>query len=509
MLPFRQIVVKQLVVAGGYDAALSGRGPIMRYAWVPSTWDRPLETETQGRERPNAVTKSLKSRFVKGLGGQAATQSVNILIQLSTVPLLLHFWGLELMGEWLVLTAIPAYLMLGDLGFTSATINEMTMQVARDDRQGALGTFQSSGAMLGLLSVALVGIGGLFALFAPMADWFGFVHLDNDEAGMVIAMQLVLIVMGIQVGLINAGFVCEGAYGLGTALMAGISLTNFSLLAGAVAIGFGPVGAAAALIVGELAGLIVIRLTLRRVAPWLSFGFAMASRARVRQLLKPALGFVVYSVGQALNVQGILLVVAAVLGPAAVTAFNTMRMMTRFVNTLLSAYYGTVRPEISIAYGRGDIALIRRLHGMACQVAIWLAVCAAVGFATIGDWVLALWTHGQVALDPWLLAGLIAAMLFYALWFASSMVFYGTSRHHGLALMLVATNAVSVGVAYVLLDLVGLPGAGIAAAAAEFAMLVYVVWRTLRLLDESLAQWLRTVLPPPVKLVRQLIRRSG
>ena len=456
-------------------------------------------------ERPNAVTKSLKSRFVKGLGGQAVTQAVTILLQLTTVPLLLYFWGLELMGEWLVLTAIPAYLMLGDLGFTSATINEMTMQVARDDRQGALQTFQSSNAMLGLMCGVMAVVGGLFAGFAPMADWFGFVHLDNSDAATVIALQIGLIVVGIQVGLINAGFVCEGAYGLGTALMAGISLTNFCLLAAMAVAGFGPVGAAAVLIIGELAGLIVMRLVLRRVAPWLKFGVTHASRRGVRQLFKPALGFVVYSVGQALNVQGVLLVVGAALGPAAVTAFNTMRMMTRFVNTLLTAYYGTVRPEISIAYGRGDMDLIRRLHAMACQVAIWLAVVAAIGYAAIGDWILGLWTHGQVALDPWLFAGLIAAMLFYALWFASSMVFYGTSRHHGLAWMLVAANAASVALAYVLLDLVGLAGAGLAAAAAELTMLAYVVWRTLRMLDESLAQWLRSVLPPPVKLVRQLL----
>lgn len=455
------------------------------------------------------MTKTLKSRFVKGLGGQAVTQLVNILIQLSTVPLLLHLWGIDLMGEWLVLTAIPAYLMLSDLGFTSATINEMTMEVARDDRTAALRTFQSSGVMLGALSVVMALVAGAFAWAAPMADWFGFVHLSNAEAGTVIALQVALVILGIQVGLMNAAFVCEGAYGLGTALMSGISLINFTLLVIAAATGLGPVEAAAFLIVGELVGLVAMRLVLLRVAPWLRYGVGEASGRRIRALARPALGFVVYSVGQALNVQGVLLVVGALLGPAAVTAFNTMRMMTRFVNTLLGAYYGTVRPEISIAYGRGDMALIRRLHAMACQVAVWLAISAAVGYALLGDWILRVWTHGEVALDPWLLAGLIAAMLFYALWFASSMVFYGTSRHHGLALMLVAANGASVAVAYALLETLGLPGAGIAAAAAELAMLVYVVWRTLRMLDEPFVDWLKSILPPPVKLVRQLIGRPG
>ncbi|MEZ5670534.1 MAG: hypothetical protein R3F55_24485 [Alphaproteobacteria bacterium] len=454
------------------------------------------------------MTHSLKTRFVKGLGGQALVQPINILIQLATVPLLLHFWGVELMGEWLVLTAIPAYLMLSDLGIISATINEMTMEVAREDRPRALGTFQSSLLMLGGMSLVLVLVAGLFAWAAPMAQWFGFVHLGNGEAGLIIALQIALVVLGIQVGLVNAGFVCEGAYGLGTMLMAGISFTNFCLLALAAATGLGPVGAAALMVGGEAAGLAVMRLRLRRVAPWIAYGRRHVTAARVRELLRPALGFVVYTLGQALNIQGILLVVGAVLGPAAVTAFNAMRMMTRFVNTLLSAYYSTVRPEIAMAYGKGDTALIRRLHEGACQVALWLALCATAGFALLGAWFIDLWTHGKVALDPWLFAGLLAAMLCYALWFASSMVFYGTNRHHGMARALVVANAVSVAIAAVLMLLIGLPGAGIAAAAAEAAMLAYVLSRTLKVLDEPFARWIGAVARPPIGLVRQLIGRA-
>ena len=445
---------------------------------------------------------------MRGLGSQALVQPINIVMQLTTVPLLLHFWGVDLMGEWLVLTAIPAYLMLSDLGFISATINEMTMEVARDDRDAALRTFQSSGVMLGGMCLFIAVVAGAFAWAAPMADWFGFVHLTNADAGTVIALQIMLVICGIQAGLMNAGFVCEGHYGLGTLFMTGINFANFCMVILAAAVGFGPVGAATMMLATQLTGVTAMRIVLRRIAPWVEYGFAHATCHRIREILKPALGFVVYTFGQALNVQGILLVVGAVLGPSAVTVFNTTRMMVRFVNTLLSAYYSTVRPEIAMAYGKDDTALIRRLHDGACQVAIWLALCAAAGYALLGAWFLDLWTHGEVVLDPWLLAGLIAAMLFYAVWFASSMVFYGTNRHHGMSWALVIANAASVGVAYGLMLAVDLPGAGIAAAAAELVMLIYVLNRTLRILDEPLTDWLRAVLPPPVALIRTLLGRS-
>jgi O-antigen/teichoic acid export membrane protein len=186
-----------------------------------------------------------------------------------------------------------------------------------------------------------------------------------------------------------------------------------------------------------------------------------------------------------------------------------MRMMTRFLNTLLNAFYSTVRPEIGMAYGKGDMPLIRKLHEGACQVAIWLALVAVAGFSLLGAWFLDLWTQGKVELDPWLFAGLLTGMVFYAVWFASSMVFYATSRHHGMAFALVLTNGASVLLAFGLMKLIGLPGAGIAAAAAEIVMLVFVLRRTLQAIDEPLAQWARAVSRPPIRLLRELLVRSG
>ena len=66
-------------------------------------------------------------RLRRGLGGQAFSQIVSFSIQIGSVPLFLHFWGTGLYGEWLVLAAFPAYLVISDLGFTTATSNEVTM----------------------------------------------------------------------------------------------------------------------------------------------------------------------------------------------------------------------------------------------------------------------------------------------------------------------------------------------------------------------------------------------
>ena len=77
------------------------------------------------------MTSEVRARVIRNLGANGVSQIVNIIVQLCSVPLFLRFWGVTLYGEWLTLSAIPAYLAMSDLGFASVAANDMTMRVAR------------------------------------------------------------------------------------------------------------------------------------------------------------------------------------------------------------------------------------------------------------------------------------------------------------------------------------------------------------------------------------------
>lgn len=47
------------------------------------------------------------------------------------VPLMIRAWGLDVYGEWFILTAIPAYIMLApDFGLAGAVVNRMAYLTA-------------------------------------------------------------------------------------------------------------------------------------------------------------------------------------------------------------------------------------------------------------------------------------------------------------------------------------------------------------------------------------------
>ena len=108
---------------------------------LPQTVDRTRPVEPGCIDRGKAgMTSSLKQRLGRGIGSTALGPVVTAVIQLGTVPLLLHAWGAAKYGDWLMLSAVPSYLTFANFGFGDASGSDMTGRVARGDKQGALET---------------------------------------------------------------------------------------------------------------------------------------------------------------------------------------------------------------------------------------------------------------------------------------------------------------------------------------------------------------------------------
>ena len=446
----------------------------------------------------------IRRRVRRGIGGYLVSQPIALLIQLAGVPLYLHFWGVDLYGEWLILAAIPAYLSLSDVGFTSATLHAMTMQVAAGDRPAALRYFRTSWWLITAISIVVCGAVTVGVYTLPVAAWFNLGLLGGDDVALLLTLFALHVVVSLQTGLLNAGFYSEGEYGQGTLFLSLGRLIEFLLVVAAVVAGHGPVGAAAALLVGRVVILVAMGWRLRRVAPWLSLGLFGFSRAAARELFGPAAGFTGYIVGGALNVQGPVLIIGAVFGPAAVVPFATLRTLTRLVPQMLQSISNIVRPEIGIAVGHGDMATTRRLNRYACRLALWVVLAAAIGLSLFGDWIVALWTSGRVTAEQPLFALLLAIMAANAVWTANAWTLQAVNRVRMQALVYILAN----GTALVAMGLAGasagLAGPAIALLAAEIVMAGFVVRWTFAFLGESPALFLLSLLVPPFDIVRQL-----
>lgn len=440
----------------------------------------------------------LHRRLRRGVGGQTFSQAVTLAVGVGGVPLFLHFWGAPLYGEWLVLAAATAWFRIGDLGFTDAGTHEVTMRAARRDFDGACGVFRTVWAFVTAVSLAAAAALAAGAAASPLASWFGFSGLDEAGAATVLALLLVQVLVHMQTFLVGMGLIGAGRYGLHALLVAATRLAAFLLVALALALGGGPESAAAVMAGVECVGFAMMAGLARRHSPWLRYGLAGASRATLRRLAGPSIGFAGLTAGNVLGVQGPILVIGAVLGPSAVAVFSTLRMVARAPLMCSNVVFATLRPEVSMAYGRGDVALVRRLNTHAVQLALWLAGSAFAALMLIGPWIVDLWTGGAIAVRHPLFVLLLAGGAATMLWTGAATALLATNNNRAIAVVSVMATGTGLAASVAAAFPAGASGVAAALAAAELVVLGLILRRTLAFLDQRLRRLARAALRPPL-----------
>jgi hypothetical protein len=150
------------------------------------------------------VTASANRRFRLNILANGFARFNTTLVQLVGVPLFLLFWGIDLYGEWLLLTTIPVYLMLADLGVNAVAQNDMSIQASAGNREGALRVFQAVLVFLLLIFVLGASLVALALWFLPFEKWLNFSILDHQAAWLTLTWMLVKLaayqVLGLVLG---------------------------------------------------------------------------------------------------------------------------------------------------------------------------------------------------------------------------------------------------------------------------------------------------------------------
>lgn len=457
----------------------------------------------------SASPGSVRARLFKGLGAQAASQMTRSLVQIVNVPLLIHFWGVGLYGEWLILSAVPAYFAMSDMGFGDVAGNEMTMRAAEDDHASAVEVLQSVWVLTTALCAVAVAIGVAGAWLGSLSDWLNLTRMDDRQAARVLTLGLAAVLVGQQNVLVAGVLRAQKLFAEATFLSNLLYVFEVVAFAGTVAVGGGPVSAALVTLLVRTGAMLVMWRYAMRVTPWLALGVRRARFATVRRLFRPAVAFLAFPLGNALSIQGMVLVVGRILGPAAVVGFSTVRTMTNAAKQAMGIIRASIWPEVSIAFGRGDRRVARELHRRACQSALMLTLAASLVLLVGGQAIVRVWTNGEVAVEPAFLRWMLAATLANCLWFTSSVLPSAINRHVRLATLFMITTGLSLLAAAWLLPRVGLTAVPAALFFADVAMVAYVIPTSLRLVHDGFSEFVGSLFDLP-RLWRELrLRRAS
>lgn len=439
----------------------------------------------------------LRDRLIRGFGATALNPVVTAIIQLGSVPLLLHAWGAAKYGDWLLLSAIPTYLTLSDLGFGDASGSDMSMRVAANDRAGALRTFQSSWVLVTAVSGAALLLASLAVWWVPWQRWLNLSSVSSSQAAVILLVLAAYVVVAQQNGVAESGYRCDGHFASGTFWGTILRLAEVAATTTVAVLGGSLLGVAFAWLTTRCLGTVGYALLLRRKSPWIQYGIRHARVETIKQLAAPAFGFIAFPVGYSLSLQGLAIVIGVLLGPVAVVAFSTLRTLSRLSVQLIGVIKNSLWPELSRAFGNGDISLARRLHRRACQASIGFSILGGLLLWISGPFIYHVWIGHRVPFDATCFHVLLLVTVTNSLWDTSAVIPISTNDHVRISVAFVGTSALSLGIASILIPRMGIVGAATALVATDIWMTGLVLRTTLSQVQDSVSTFAAALFSVP------------
>lgn len=398
---------------------------------------------------------SLARRITAGLGANAFSQATTTVIQLVSLPLFLHVWDASTYGRWLLLSTIPAYIGMADVGMVTAAANSMTMATGRGDLNRARVIYQSTIVFTVSVCLAVGVLASLVIGYAPI-DWLG--SRDDRIAMIALTLGMLATILG---GLDQAVFRATGRYGQGSALTTLTRIAEFLATLGGLWFGGSFAAVAMAATTARIVSLVAVHRLANQGGHGLQWGWTHARWDEIRALARPALSFMAFPVATALTLQGTTLAVGHLFGTAAVALFNTYRTVARVAIQLITVISWSVEPELSRLYGQGGLAAVRDVYRRSSWACGALTVTLALALYLSAPWLLQWWTHGQIPFDAATMAALLAYAAAAGLSQMPRMLLMATNQHGAFALWSLVHAGIGLAAAYALGHAIGLPGAGL------------------------------------------------
>jgi len=451
--------------------------------------------------------QSIGSRLLKGSGASGAGLVVRLAEQLFLVPILLAMWPVKLYGEWVLLSAVPAYLVLSDLGFITAGSNELARRASQEDEKSVFDFYKRYTSLCNAGTVILLVAAGLAALLL-LAD--SILHLSEMSA-MDAAIVFFLLIVGsiisqnsisLLAGLRTRARYHQGLYirSIGAALRLACSFIVVGLLGG------GPVALASVFAGGRLAEFLAEYWLVSHVGLPPAWKLDANSDIPVKKFVVMGLEYMLMPVAQAMVLQGFVVLVGMKLGAVAVAVFSTHRTLTRTASGVLQVFSNPLTAEMGLLQKASDLPALRRVIGLLSRITLWLAFCLAVGFEVMGGWIFSVWTKGRVQFDSTLCAILLAATIAEAMWRIPAAIRLGTNRHRPLVWGYIVLSTLGIVAAALTASQFGLVGVAWSSFGIDAALCVLTICVTLPLIDQPIWRYLTSLVVPPAPELFRLVK---
>lgn len=314
---------------------------------------------------------------------------VTLGIQLLSLPIFLNYWSLEQYGLWLMISAVPAYLALSDIGVTLASGNKMTMAISGNRITRAQVIFSSSYVVLVVVTTVI------FFTASVILHFFGE-HLIDKNAALALNILVAGVLLSLFNGLSEAVMRAHGRYAFGTFLGNFVKLLEWvgGVLALILVSSF--ISVAIGMLIGRVIGLLLTfhaTVTKCRHIKWSCQYFSITE---TKKLFAPSVAHMAFPLGNAIGLQGITILVGSIYGASLVPIFNAYRTISRLTVQVCSVVVSPIGAEISRLYGEGKYYAVYNLVRKYYYINLFLSIFLCVFVFFIFEYVIDYWGRSKI-----------------------------------------------------------------------------------------------------------------
>jgi len=384
------------------------------------------------------------------IGANALNVVLNAFFQLISVPIFLKYWGVDLYGEWLVLISLTAYFAMSDIGLNTVTINEFSIAYARKQYDRCNVLFNNTLFFILSVFVFSLVITFIFCFLFNISQIFKFSLISEATSELIIICLIIQVFSGMVSGLFDS------IYRATDKNARAIMINNYIRLAENII-----------LILGIIIGLEIHVLILFYIAPKLlglfyksfksrnyfslKIGFQYFELFEFKKIIIPAFSFLSFPVGNSIILQGFTLLINFTLGSTAVVLYNTTRTLINFVKTGLTLINSSIWPEFSLAFGRNDFNVMKKLHRVSVASSFYFSLVACFLFFLLGEPIYLFWIKNKIEFNQILFYCFLITLISNTVWYTSSVVLASTNKHKAFSLYYLIACCLSIISGYIII----------------------------------------------------------
>ncbi|EPL60516.1 polysaccharide biosynthesis protein [Stutzerimonas stutzeri B1SMN1] len=375
------------------------------------------------------LVSPLRKKIFRNLSGYAYSQGITLAAQILVVPFFLMAWGVQQYGEWLVLTGVPMFLALMELGVAQASATRAAHASGRQDFAAVRQSLDTAMAFSVAAALCVALLGTFLALSLPWANLLDLIDIDADSARSVFICMSFYLAGNFLAGPVSAWLKAIDRTALSAFWMANRRAAEVAVTVVTLCLGAGPVELAASLMLTSFLTVVLCYLIALRQSTVGAMTLRHASLQEIRTVFWPAVSFMAQPLAQIVTLQGGVQLLNILAGGAAVAAFSMARTMVRLLMQVGAVFNNAMRPEVSRLLGQGQARAACDVVKKGSKLASALVFAGLIGVALLGAKVLQIWSGGKVILPTEFLLLLSLHAVANVLWFVSSTLLFAQNRH--------------------------------------------------------------------------------